>query len=144
MAKCSCFLSCSLKYRKGVYIISFISFCGLCRPSNEKDHLGTFKLRPFPSTYFYAFLGRGAALYEKAHHRLSLSSFPAVSSRKDRQANLVSFMLVKVLNDHPINIGLTFSGLIGLPIIKKSLIPSRMGELSYVYLYPFSSIGDYQ
>ena len=29
-------------------------------------------------------------------------------------------------------------------MVKKSLIPSRMGELSYVHFYPFSSIGDYQ
>ena len=39
---------------------------------------------------------------------------------------------------------MTFSGLIGLPMVKKSLIPSRMGELSYVYFNPFSGIGDYQ
>ena len=48
------------------------------------------------------------------------------------------------MNDHPVNIGLTFSSLIGLPTVKKSLIPSRMGELSYVYFYPFSGTGDYQ
>jgi len=29
-------------------------------------------------------------------------------------------------------------------MVKKSLIPSRMGELSYVYFYPFLGIGDYQ
>ena len=37
---------------------------------------------------------------------------------------------------------LTFSDLIGLPTVKKSLIPYRMGELSYVYFYPFSGTGD--
>ena len=48
------------------------------------------------------------------------------------------------MNDHPVSIGLTFSDLIGLPMVKMSLIPSRMGELSYVYFYPFSGTGDYQ
>ena len=48
------------------------------------------------------------------------------------------------MNDHPVSIGLTFSSLIGLPMVKKSLIPSRMGELSYLYFYPFSGTGDYQ
>ena len=38
----------------------------------------------------------GAELYEKSHHRLSLSFFLAFSSRKYHRANLVSFMLVKV------------------------------------------------
>ena len=42
------------------------------------------------------------------------------------------------------SVGLTFSGLIGLPTAKKSLIPSKMGELSYAYFYPFLGIGDYQ
>ena len=50
----------------------------------------------------------------------------------------------KYLNDHPVSIGLTFSGLIGLPTVNKYLIPYRMGELSYVYFYPFSGTGDYQ
>ena len=39
---------------------------------------------------------------------------------------------------------LTFSGLIGLPTVKKSLIPYKIGELSYVYFYSFSGIGKYQ
>ena len=81
---------------KGIYIISFFSFCVLCRPSNENDHLGTFKPRPFPSTYFYDFSGRGVELYEKVHHGLSLNSFSAFSSRKYFQVNLVSFMLIKL------------------------------------------------
>ena len=79
-----------------IYIVLFTSFCGPCRPFHEKDFLGTLKPRPFPSTYFYAFSGRGATLYEKYHHWLSLSSFLAVSTRKYLQANLVSFMLIKV------------------------------------------------
>ena len=29
-------------------------------------------------------------------------------------------------------------------MVKKSLIPYRMGELSYVYFYPFLGTGDYQ
>ena len=29
-------------------------------------------------------------------------------------------------------------------MVKKSLIPQRMGEISYVYFYPFSSTGYYQ
>ena len=29
-------------------------------------------------------------------------------------------------------------------MVKKSLIPYRMGKLSYVYFYPFSGTGDYQ
>ena len=60
------------------------------------DHLGIFKPWPFPSAYFYAFLGRGAVLCEKYHHGLSLSSFPSFSSIKYFQENLVSFMLIKV------------------------------------------------
>ena len=49
---------------------------------------------------FYALSSRGAELDEKAHNGLSLSSFPAFSSRKDFRANLVSFMLVK-LSEQP-------------------------------------------
>ena len=79
-----------------MYIVSFISFCGLCRPSIEKDLLGTLKPRPLHSAYFYAFSGRGASVYEEAHHGLSLISFPAFSSRKYYWANLVSFMLIKL------------------------------------------------
>ena len=96
MAKCSCFLSRSLKYRKGhlhhlLYLLLWTMYT-----INEKDPLSTCKPRPFPSAYFYAFSGKQAALYKKAHYGLSLSSFPAFSSRKDCRANLVSFMLVKV------------------------------------------------
>ena len=39
---------------------------------------------------------------------------------------------------------LTFSGLIGLPTVNNSLISSMMGELSYVYFYPFLGTRDYQ
>ena len=98
----------------------------------------------FPFASFYAFSGFGTKIYEKAHHGLSLSSFTSFSSRQERRANLVSFMLVKYLNDRPVSIGLTFSNLMGLPTVKKSLIPYRMGELSYVYFYPFLGIGYYQ
>ena len=42
------------------------------------------------------------------------------------------------------SIGLTFSGMIGLTTVKKSLIPYRMGELSYIYFYPFLGTRDYQ
>ena len=48
------------------------------------------------------------------------------------------------MNDCPISIGLTFFILIGLPMVKKYLIPSKMGKLSYVYFYPFSGTGYYQ
>ena len=48
------------------------------------------------------------------------------------------------MNDRLVSIGLTFFDLIGLPRVKKSLIPYSMGELSYVYFYPFLDIGDYQ
>ena len=73
-----------------------MSFCRPCRPFHKKDLLGTLKPRPFPSAYFCAFSSREAALYKKSHHLLLLSSFLAISSRKDHQANLVSFMLIKL------------------------------------------------
>ena len=47
-------------------------------------------------TPLHTFMLYRAALYKKPHHRLSLSSFPSVSSRKDCRVKLVSFMLVKV------------------------------------------------
>ena len=84
------------KYHHGLSLSSFTSFCRRCRPSILKDHIGVFKPRLFPSAYFYAFSGRGAALYEKSHPGLSLRSFGAFSSRKYCRANLVSFMLLKV------------------------------------------------
>ena len=96
MIEHTCFLSRSLTYWKWCPCSLIYLLFWLCRPSNEKDHLGTFKPRLFPSAYFYAFSGIGATLYEKSHHGLSLRSFPSFLSRKYCRTNLVSFMLVKL------------------------------------------------
>ena len=88
--------------------------------------------------------GIGTVHYEKAHYGLSLSSFPTFSSRKYHQAILVSFMLVKVSewmsSQYRFNLfwpNWTTNG-------KEVSHPLQDGELSYVYFYPFSGIGDYQ
>ena len=74
---------------------------------------------------------------------LSLMSPPKLSIHQNGSFSCSCGTLLQQ-NDHPVSISLTFSGLIGLPTVKKSLIPYRMGELSYVYFYPFLGIGDYQ
>ena len=122
----------------------FITFFGLHRILKEKDHPSSFQLGTFPFVSFYDFSKIGTILYEKVHYGLSLRSFRAFSSRKDYRANLVSFMLVKVFewpsSQYRFNLfqhDWTTNG-------KEVSHPLWMSELSYVYFYPFSGIGDYQ
>ena len=73
-----------------------LTFSGLVRIPMVKKSLFFQRLGELSFVYFYAFSDIGTVLYEKYYYGLSLSSFPALSSRKYFRTNLVSFMLVKV------------------------------------------------
>ena len=97
----------------------------------------------FPFVSFYAFSDIGTILYEKSHYRLSLSSFPTFSPRKDCRANLVSFMLVKVFeqssSQYRFNLFRSSWNTNG----KEVFLPQRFWGFSCAHFYPFSDSGDY-
>ena len=99
----------------------------------------------FPFASFYAFSGTGSELYEKDHHGLSLSSFPAFSSRKYYQENLVSFMLIKLFEWPSSQCKFNLFRPAWTTNGKEVSYPlKRVGELFDVHFYPFSDTGDYQ
>ena len=97
----------------------------------------------FPFVLFYAFLDIGTVLYKKYHYRLSLSSFPTFSPRKDYQANLVLFMFIKLFerlsSQYRFNLFWPDSTIND----KEVFLPKRLGDFSCTKFYPFSDSGDY-